>query len=377
VKLSSKGLQLIKEFEGLRLTSYFCAANVLTIGYGSTGSHVKPGMTITESEAEKLLQKDLVRFEDSVNTLVKVPLTQGQYDALVSFVFNCGTNAFAKSTLLRLLNSGDYKGAAEQFKRWTNKGLAGLVRRRKAEETLFLSGNPMAAFDSKKFFDFAQFADSANPKHRAAYDELYKEILALKPELLTDEANWVRIYRSSTTVNPPSPSVLNVPYYSQRDNYRDASRTCFSSSCAMLCKFLKPNSIKGDDDYIREVFKRGDTTDAVVQVQTLKHFGVTSRFATNLSFSTLDALLAQGIPVPIGILHKGPSSKPSGSGHWIIVIGKEGDNYVCQDPWGALTDSSGVYNSTNGARVKYSKQMLSRRWTVEGAGSGWGIVASK
>jgi hypothetical protein len=341
-------------------------------------------MTITEDEAEKLLQKDLVRFEDSVNTLVKAPLTQGQYDALVSFAFNCGTSAFAESTLLRLLNSGDHKGAAEQFKRWTNKGLAGLIRRRKAEETLFLSGNPMATFDSKKFFDFAQFADPANPKHRAAYDELYKEILALKPELLTDEANWVRIHRADTTNAPGVPSILNVPYYSQRDNYRDASRTCFSSSCAMLCKFLKPNSIKGDDDYIREVFKRGDTTDASIQVQTLKHFGVSSRFATNLSFSTLDALLAQGIPVPVGILHKGPSTAPSGSGHWVIVIGKEvdakapgGSWYIVNDPWGEIDNATGTYPSTNGNRVKYSRNLLKARWTVEGDGSGWGIVASK
>ena len=383
MKLSSKGLQLIKEFEGLRLTSYFCAANVLTIGYGSTGSHVKPGMTITENEAEKLLQKDLVRFEDSVNTLVKVPLTQGQYDALVSFAFNCGTSAFAESTLLRLVSSGDHKGAAEQFKRWTNKGLAGLIRRRKAEETLFLSGNPMATFDSKKFFDFAQFADPANPKHRAAYDELYKEILALKPELLTDEANWVRIYRADSANAPGVPSILNVPYYSQRDNYRDSQRTCFSSSCAMLCKFLKPASIKGDDDYIKEVFKRGDTTDATVQVQTLKHFGVSSRFATNLTFSTLDSLLARGIPVPVGILHKGPSSAPSGSGHWIIVIGKEVDSkapggcwYIVQDPWGEINNANGTYTSTNGAKLKYSRDLLKARWTVEGDGTGWGIVAS-
>ena len=384
MKLSQKGLQLIKDFEGLELKVYVCPAGVLTIGYGSTGSHVKKGMVITEGEAEKLLRTDLLRFEESVNNLVKVPLTQGQYDALVSFAFNCGAGALAESTLLRLLNEGDYKGAADQFKRWTNQGLAGLVRRRKAEETLFLSDTKMAAFDSKKFFDFAQFADPANPKHRASYDDLYREILKLKPSLLTDEANWVRIYRSPSTNVPGVPSILNVPYYSQRDNYRDASRTCFSSSCAMLCKFLKPNSIKGDDDYIKEVFKRGDTTDAATQVQTLKYFGVSSRFATNLSFSTLDSLLSQGIPVPIGILHHGTSSAPSGSGHWIIVIGKETDAkapggswYVVNDPWGEINNSNGTYTSTNGAKLKYSRNLLKARWTVEGDGTGWGIVASK
>jgi hypothetical protein len=152
----------------------------------------------------------------------------------------------------------------------------------------------------------------------------------------------------------------------------------------MLCKFLKPTSITGDNDYIREVFKRGDSTDAAVQVQTLKHFGVSSRFATNLSFSTLDSLLAQGIPVPIGILHHGPSTRPSGGGHWIIVIGKEVDPaapggawYIVNDPWGEISNASGTYPSANGNRVKYSHNLLKARWTVEGPSTGWAIIAQK
>ena len=234
----------------------------------------------------------------------------------------------------------------------------------------------MTAFDSKKFFDFALNSDPSNPKHRAAYDDLYARIKILDPELLTDEANWVRLHRTQPAVG----TVLNVPYFSQRDNYRDASRTCFSSSCAMLCEYLKPGTLpgaKGDDKYVQYVFSIGDSTDASVQVQTLKHFGVSARFATNLSFSTLDSLLSQGIPVPVGILHHGPSSAPSGGGHWIIVIGKEGENYICQDPWGEIDNATGTYPSTNGNRVKYSKNLLKARWTVEGDGSGWGIVASK
>ena len=231
----------------------------------------------------------------------------------------------------------------------------------------------MPQFDSKKFFDFAQFADPANPKHRAAYEDLYTRIQALDPSLLTDEANWVRLHRTQPAVG----AVLNVTYFSQRDNYRDAARTCFSSSCAMLCKFLKPNSIKSDDDYVREVFKRGDSTDAAVQVQTLKHFGVASRFVTNGTFAILDSQLSQGIPVPVGILHHGPASAPSGGGHWICVIGKDGDSYVVNDPWGEINNAAGTYPSTNGNRVKYSKNLLKARWTVEGDGSGWGIIASR
>jgi hypothetical protein len=234
----------------------------------------------------------------------------------------------------------------------------------------------MAAFDSKKFFDFAQFSDPANPKHFAAYADLFREITALKPELLTDEANWVKIYRTQPAVG----AVLNAPYFSQRDNYRDASRTCFSSSCAMLTEFLKPGTLpgaKGDDKYVEQVFKRGDSTDASVQIQTLKHFGVAARFVTNATFNLLDSQLAAGIPVPIGILHHGPASAPSGGGHWLCVIGKDGSDYVVNDPWGRIDNANGTYPSSDGKRVKYSKDLLKARWTVEGDGSGWAIIAKK
>jgi len=237
----------------------------------------------------------------------------------------------------------------------------------------------MASFDSKKFFDFAQYADTSNPKHKAAYDDLYAAIQKLDPNLLTDEANWVKIYRTKPPT-PPGGGVLDVVYFSQRDNYRDASRTCFSSSCAMLCEYLKPGTLpgaKGDDKYVEEVFKRGDSTDASVQIQTLKHFGINASFKTNGSLSTLDSLLGQGIPVPIGILHHGVPSAPSGGGHWLIVIGKEGTNYIVNDPWGEIDHASGTYPSTDGKRQKYSASLLTSRWTVEGPGSGWFIQASK
>jgi len=136
---SQKGLDLIKSFEGLRLSAYKDVAGVVTIGYGTT-SGVKMGDTITKERAEELLREDVARFEAQVQRLVKVPLTQGQHDALVSFVYNLGPGNLSNSTLLRLLNSGDYNGAAAQFDRWTKAGgktLAGLVRRRAAERALF------------------------------------------------------------------------------------------------------------------------------------------------------------------------------------------------------------------------------------------------
>ena len=142
--INAAGLQLIKEFEGLRLDSYICPAGVWTVGYGSTGEHVYPGQVISEPEAEELLRKDLWRFEDCVSSRVKVGLTDNEYAALVSFAFNCGCGALQESTLLRRLNAGEPKPRvfSEELPKWVRGGgqvLPGLVRRRQAEVDLALS----------------------------------------------------------------------------------------------------------------------------------------------------------------------------------------------------------------------------------------------
>lgn len=147
MNISPKGIQLVKHFEGLFLKAYLCPAKVWTIGYGHTGlkhndGTVMRGRTITEAEAEQLLTHDLnTKYAPEVERLVMVPLTQPQFDALVSFHFNTG--ALAKSTLLKKLNQNDKGGAAEEFLKWTRGGgrvLKGLVRRRQAERHLFLKG---------------------------------------------------------------------------------------------------------------------------------------------------------------------------------------------------------------------------------------------
>lgn len=142
MKISQKGIDIIKNFEGLELKSYKDSVGVLTIGYGSTGQHVSPGMTVTKEQAEQLLKKDLERFEKGVSDLVKVPLNQNQFDALCSFAFNLGIGNLKSSTLLKKLNASDYIGASKEFERWNRAGgkvLAGLTRRRIAERDLFLS----------------------------------------------------------------------------------------------------------------------------------------------------------------------------------------------------------------------------------------------
>jgi lysozyme len=142
MKISSNGIELIKIFEGLELEAYKCAAGVWTIGYG----HIKgvhEGMNITEDTANKMLMEELVEYENYIDQAVTVPLAQCQYDAMVSWVYNLGNGNLTSSTLLKVLNSGDYDGVPAQMMRWNKAGgkvLEGLTRRRQAEADLF-SGN--------------------------------------------------------------------------------------------------------------------------------------------------------------------------------------------------------------------------------------------
>lgn len=139
MRLSKKGLDLIKHFEGCKLKAYRCSAGVLTVGYGHTGN-VKEGELITQEKAEQYLLDDVERFERGVNALVD-NVNQNQFDALVSFAFNLGIGNLKKSTLLRMIKENEFTEAAEQFLRWNRAGgkvLEGLKRRREAERKLFL-----------------------------------------------------------------------------------------------------------------------------------------------------------------------------------------------------------------------------------------------
>ncbi len=143
MKTSQAGIDLIKSFEGYSATPYEDVVGKSTIGYGHL---IKPGEifnAIGPEQAELILAADLGEAEKSVSDLVKEPLAQNEFDALVSFTFNLGRNAFKNSTLLRLLNSGQFEAAADQFLRWDHAGgkvVAGLTRRRVAERSLFIHG---------------------------------------------------------------------------------------------------------------------------------------------------------------------------------------------------------------------------------------------
>ena len=143
MKTSPKGIALIKEFEGLRLKAYKCPGGVWTIGYGHTAG-VKPGMVISEAQAEEYLMADLIASEKYLNDL-RLAINQNQFDALISFIYNVGTGNFSRSTLLRKVRANPQDNSImDEFLRWVySKGrvLPGLQRRRLAEMKLYFSND--------------------------------------------------------------------------------------------------------------------------------------------------------------------------------------------------------------------------------------------
>ena len=140
MKTSAEGLALIKKFEGCELEAYQCSAGVWTIGYGHTKG-VQEGDEWSQNHAEHMLEVELEEYEGYINDYVTSPLSQNQFDALVSWVYNLGPANLKASTMLKVLNAGDYQEVPAQMKRWNKAGgnvLEGLVRRREAESLLFL-----------------------------------------------------------------------------------------------------------------------------------------------------------------------------------------------------------------------------------------------
>ncbi len=411
MKASQDALDLIKRWEGLRLIGYTCPAGVATIGYGTTGPDVKVGMVITEDQAENRLRSAVDHVAQGITDSLKTKVNQHQFDALVSFAYNVGSTAFRNSTLLKLLNDNTDKNiVAAEFARWNKvdgKPVEGLTRRRAAERELFLTKqlNPSMATsllalqdtylkrEPKQAQELSAEQKLFVPKGSAHEWELielvpgenhYRVHLKQKPEPAwwMYPPHWKIINDSAPPTVPTPPSVaqapvLDVPYYSQRDNDRDPGRTCFSSSCAMLLKYLKPKSISSDDDYIDVVFKHGDTTEPSTQLKALREFGVEAVFRKNSNWDDLVRILKSGVPVPMGILHHGNIASPSGGGHWIVATGvwANWQGAIVNDPYGELDLVSGSYMNTNGDGKRYSKKNLLPRWCVEGGKSGWIIEA--
>ncbi len=396
--LTPEGWTLLKTWEGCELSAYPDPASggaPWTIGYGHTGPDVVSGLTISQAQAEAWLQRDAAEAAGAVDRHLRgVALNPRQRDALISFCFNVGAGALERSTLRKRLLSGESPAVviAEELPRWCkgpNGPVEGLKRRRAAEVAHAASQTPPRNEASQPI----QLLDAVRhhrdlPHQRQAWQWLQRSLTA-------EQLNaFATAFRASGTAaiptRPPAAAPANtgllqlpVPYLSQNDSTTgQGSRMCFASSCAMAAIVLKPGCLDGDaqhdDQYLALVQRYGDTTDASAQVEALRSLGLRARFRTDGCIDHLIAQLQRGIPCPVGWLHKGPVSAPSGGGHWSLVIGWDPAKrqFLMHDPNGEADLLNGGYVTTaigSGEAQRYSERNWGRRWMVEGAGSGWWI----
>ena len=384
MRISQTGIDLIKRFEGLRVVAYPDAGTggaPWTIGYGST-SGVTKGMTITEEEAEQRLRRDLSWFESRVDQLISVPLTQPEFDALVSFTYNVGDNSLLTSTLRRRLVEGqdDRRDIyEEEMMKWVNGSsgpLPGLVKRRKAEIELACKGvdevDPDVHTSSDCFLLDAVRYFAELPHQERAIRDLWDGL---------DKAEQLWFIEAYRNENPPTdkPSgtfPMKVPYFYQRDSRAgQGERMCFSSSMAMALDYIDPDVIEGDDDwYLQIVQFYGDTVSASAQEQAARSLGFTAQFRTDGTLDLLEEILDSDTPVPIGILHHGTIDYPTGGGHWICLVGYDDVYFDVHDPFGEMDLVNGGYVATgpkDGKFQRYTKQNLLKRWNIANDQDGW------
>jgi hypothetical protein len=230
----------------------------------------------------------------------------------------------------------------------------------------------MSKITLEEFRNFFKYYKSEEQQIKGI-DDLYMHI---DTDLLTDSADWIKLYRGVGVGKKPIPELedgryLKVPYQSQLDNESGTGyRECFSSSCAMVAMYY--GKVANDDEYNLVRAKYGDSTDAAAQVAALKELGLEARFITNGTTDDIRKQINSGRPVPVGWLHKGPSSAPTGGGHWSVIIGYKPGAWIVNDPNGEARLLSGGYtDNKNGANQQYSYKNFNPRWIVSGEGDGW------
>ena len=226
-----------------------------------------------------------------------------------------------------------------------------------------------------KFKDFFRWFDESNPQHIGAVEQLYELLNAEGSGALETDAAWIWTYRH----DPPSPlgkKQLKVPYDSQHSNPSgEGWRECFSSSCAMVAKFWLPDL--EINEYLRKRPAYGDSTDVSAQIATLNYFGLKAKFVSWGTAEKLKAQIDRGRPAPVGWLHNGPVSSPTGGGHYSVVTGYDDktEMWIHNDSNGRADLVHGGYVTvgSGGETVAYSYKNWNPRWMVEGTGSGWGL----
>jgi len=345
-------LQLIKEFEGCRLSAYpdpLSGAEPWTIGYGTTrysaGTPVKRGDKINVIEADMLLRLEVDRIAQQLRAIPNWnAMSDAQRSALVSFAYNLGdfygrTDFETISAALRDKNWAAVPAAMLLYRNPGTPVEAGLARRRRAEGELWLSG--------------------------------------MVPQLQQDKVQDSKPQQSKPQEQQPQQGILlRVPYEAQNDNSSGTGyRECFSSSAAMAARFY--GKVSSDDAYNKIRAKFGDTTDSQAQVKALQSLGLEARLRTNCNAAFLEAELRAGRPIMVGWLHKGPITAPTGGGHWSVVIGCTSAAFIHNDPNGEADLINGGYvNHSKGAGIAYSRKNWLRRWEADGANTGWALLVS-
>ena len=222
------------------------------------------------------------------------------------------------------------------------------------------------------------------PHQLAAWNWLQEQ---QKPEAM---ARFAELYRAGpavskvplvqpTTAGNGSIELPGFPFFSQLDNGPTGWRQCQTSSIAMCLRYLKVAGIKDDLDYLRVVIKHGDTTSQATHKAALAELGVRARFSQSMSQAQLLGELKGGRPCAIGVLHHGPSSAPSGGGHYVAVYGATSDGWLVNDPFGELDVINGGWaaqGGNSGKGQRYSFRGLNPRWLNPGPSDGWGWLFS-
>ena len=328
----SPAIKLIKEFEGCHLTAYadpIKGWSLPTIGWGTTrypdGRKVSQGDIVTANEADRLLQQEIDTIAKRLSTAI--PHWSGmrltQQSALISFAYNLGANFYGTTgfeTISARLRNKAWADIPSALKLYRNPGTsaeAGLLRRREAEGALWAQNTTVLPTQS-----------------------------------------------TATSVS------LKVAYEYQLDNGPTGYRECFSSSCAMVARYW--GKIAGDHEYNRVRRQFGDTTDPKAQILALKTLGLRATFEMEGTAAILENEVRSGFPTPVGWLHKGPVTAPTGSGHWSVVSGFTPTHFIHQDPNGEADITNGGYlNHKGGANIAYPRNNWLRRWLVDGPESGW------
>ena len=175
-------------------------------------------------------------------------------------------------------------------------------------------------------------------------------------------------------INDKKSLYIDVPYFSQLDSTTGhAERMCQASSIAMAVSYLREDVIVDDDDYLNHVLDFGDVVAANSHASALNKIGIKNEFKQDGKEQDICNLLNEGVPVPIGILHRGTVKSPTGGGHWVTVIGYDTrGNYIVHDPFGKLDLVNGSYDhSTSGEALIYESNLLIQRWNISSSSDGW------